>query len=121
MIASLATLLLFQLLGEMIVQFTGVPIPGPVVGMMLLFGGLLWRGNIPETLRGTSQTLLGNLSLLFVPAGVGIMLHVQRVAQEWVAIVLALLLSTLITLAITAMVMTWAIRLTGGAAPGDEK
>lgn len=112
MIAFLAMLLSFQLLGEILVQASGAPVPGPVVGTSLLFVALLVRGSVPTELRSTSQTLLGHLSLLFVPAGVGIMLHVDRLADEWLAIVLTLLLSTLSTLIVTALVMLALIRLT---------
>lgn len=112
MIEALAVLLLFQLVGEVLVQFTGVPVPGPVVGMMLLFAGLLARGSIPEYLRHTSLVLLRYLSLLFVPAGVGVMLYVDRIADEWLAILIALFFSTWLSIAVTVGVMTAMMRLT---------
>ncbi|MDQ2696269.1 MAG: CidA/LrgA family protein [Pseudomonadota bacterium] len=110
MIAALAALLLLQLAGEVLVMVTGAPVPGPVVGMVLLYGLLAWRGAVPEALRGTGQTLLGHLSLLFVPAGTGVLLHLRRVAEEWLAIGGALLLSTLLSVAATALVMRWTMR-----------
>lgn len=113
MLESLTVLLLFQLVGEIVVQASRVPIPGPVVGMTLLFVGLLLRGSIPEVLRGTSQKLLQYLALLFVPAGVGVMLYVDLIAEEWLAILVALLLSTWLGIAVTALVMTAVMRLTG--------
>ena len=72
MIAALTILLLFQLAGEVLVQLSGLPVPGPVIGMVLLFLALALRGSVSEDLRNTSQTLLSHLSLLFVPAGVGV-------------------------------------------------
>ena len=56
-------------------------------------------------LRETAQNLLQHLSLLFVPAGVGVMLHFQRLADEWLPIVIALFASTFITIAVTALVL----------------
>lgn len=105
MIGALAVLLGFQLIGELAVQISGVPAPGPVVGMVLLFLALQWRGTLPDALRTTAQTLLSHLSLLFVPAGVGIIQHGARLAEEWLALTVALVASTLLTVIVTALVM----------------
>ena len=86
-------------------QLTGLPVPGPVVGMLLLFITLIARGSVPETFRNTAQQLLSHLSLLFVPAGVGVMLHFGRLGKEWLALSVALVASTVITIAVTALVM----------------
>jgi putative effector of murein hydrolase LrgA (UPF0299 family) len=82
-----------------------VSVPGPVIGMLLLFAALVLRGGADKELQTTSQTLLQHLSLLFVPAGTGVMLHLHRVADEWVALLASLLISTLATLIVTALVM----------------
>ncbi len=105
MIAPLTALLVCQLAGEFAVRLTGIPLPGPVLGMALLFTFLLLRGRVPESLDRLTDGLLGNLSLLFVPAGVGVMLHLPLVAREWVPIAASLLVSTLATIAVTALVM----------------
>jgi len=105
MVSGFAWLLVFQLAGEVIVRGLRLPVPGPVVGMLLLLLLLIWRGGPSENLRSASQGLLGNLSLLFVPAGVGIMVHGHRIADEWLALVVALVLSTALSLTITALVM----------------
>ena len=105
MIVALTQLLVLQLVGEVIARGLKLPIPGPVIGMLLLFLLLaLRRGPSPE-LQSTSQGLLQHLSLLFVPAGTGIILHLHRVADESLPLLLSLLLSTLLTLAVTALVM----------------
>jgi holin-like protein len=104
-LAALTTLLVYQLIGEAIVQLCGLPVPGPVVGMLLLFVTLFVRRGAPDLLRGTSQQLLSHLSLLFVPAGVGVMLHFDRLAAEWLALAVALVVSTVATIAVTALVM----------------
>jgi len=105
MLAAITLLLLFQLAGEAIVLFFALPVPGPVIGMGLLFAALAWRGGSPPELRNTAQNLLQHLSLLFVPAGVGVMLHLQRMADEWLPILVSLFASTFITIAVTALVM----------------
>jgi holin-like protein len=68
-------LLVFQLIGEVLAQLFALPVPGPVIGMALLFVALALRGGPSVELRDTAQNLLQHLSLLFVPAGVGVMLH----------------------------------------------
>ena len=105
MLASLTTLLVLQLLGEVIARGLDLPVPGPVIGMALLFVVLLLKGGPGETLQTTSQTLLSHLSLLFVPAGVGIVVHLARVADEWLALLVALVVSTFVSMAVTALVM----------------
>jgi holin-like protein len=116
MIAALTQILVLQLVGEVIARGLKLPIPGPVIGMLLLFVLLaLRRGPGPE-LQATSQGLLQHLSLLFVPAGTGIILHLHRVADEWLPLLLSLLLSTVLTLAVTALVMRLCTRL---AATGE--
>lgn len=117
MIAALTQLLLFQLAGEIVARGLELPVPGPVLGMLLLFLALAWRGGPPAELQTTSQGLLQHLSLLFVPAGTGIIVHLDRVADEWLPLLVSLLVSTAATLAVTALVM----RLTLGrkAQPGE--
>jgi holin-like protein len=105
MLGAITLLLVYQLAGEVLVQLTGLPVPGPVVGMLLLFVTLAVRRGAPAPLRETSQQLLSHLSLLFVPAGVGVMLHFGRLGSEWLALAVALVASTLLTLAATALVM----------------
>lgn len=114
MIESLTFLLLAQLTGEVIVRALGVPVPGPVVGLVLLAAFIAWRG-IPARLHETSLGLLRNLSLLFVPAGVGVMRQADVLVDNWVALTAALVLSTMATLAVTALVFRWAQNRFGGA------
>jgi holin-like protein len=117
MLNAITLLLLFQLLGEVIALSTGIPIPGPVIGMGLLFATLAWRGQAKDELRETAQNLLQHLSLLFVPAGVGVMLHGQRLKDEWWPLLAALVASTVLTLIVTAWVMQRMAR--RNAATGD--
>jgi len=105
MLGALTVLLVYQLIGEVLVQASGLPVPGPVVGMLLLFATLVARKGAPDVLRGTSQQLLSHLSLLFVPAGVGVMLHFERLGAEWLPLAAALVASTVLTIAVTALAM----------------
>ena len=104
-LTSITVLLLYQLVGEVTVLWLDLPIPGPVIGMLLLFFTLVLRRLPLASVATTADALLRHLSLLFVPAGVGMMLHVNRIADEWLAITVALITSTLLTLIVTAVVM----------------
>ncbi len=119
MLNALTLILCCQLAGELLVTATHLQVPGPVCGMALLFGGLVIRGGIPADLASVADTLLGNLSLLFVPAGVGVMLHAKLIEAEILPISVALILSTLITVAVTSLMMQWFIR-RAEAGSGDE-
>ncbi len=110
MLNALTILLLYQLLGEVLVQWLGLPVPGPVLGMIFLFLTLVWRGGPSEGLRQTSGSLLQHLSLLFVPAGAGIMVHFSRLGDEWLPIVLSVFVSTVLTLAVTALTLRFLLR-----------
>jgi len=101
-LAFLTLLLVCQLAGEVIAVATGLPIPGPVIGMALLFLGLALHGAVPDGLQATAGGLLQHLALLFVPAGVGIMAHLSLLADEGWPILAALFGSTILTIAVTA-------------------
>lgn len=136
MLAALTLLLSLQLAGEILVRVTGLPLPGPVIGMALLFAGLslraalLARPRVPEALEGAADGLLRHLSLLFVPAGVGVISLLGVVERDLVPIVAALLVSTIVTIAVTALAMRALDRLAGhrgedadgsaGDGPGPE-
>jgi holin-like protein len=107
MINTFATLLVFQALGESVSYALSLPIPGPVIGMLLLFCYLLLKNDAAQKLAPTSLELLKHLSLLFVPAGVGVMVHAQRIAAEWLPITMALVASTVVSLTVTALVIRW--------------
>jgi holin-like protein len=105
MLTAFAILLIFQCLGEGVVFVTGLPIPGPVIGMLLLFAALLARPRLFDVVEQTAGELLRHLSLLFVPAGVGIVVAAASVQGYWLAIVVALVVSTLLTMAVSALVL----------------
>lgn len=105
MLSSIAIVLGYQVVGELISRLTGIPVPGPVIGMVLMLLSLLVKDNLIGIVRPTAGVLLANLSLLFVPAGVGIMRHGQRFLDEGVGIMVTLVLSTIIAMLVTAYVI----------------
>ncbi len=121
MIEWLAVLTVCQLAGEAAVQAAHLSVPGPVLGMAFLFAGLVWRGSVPEGLGKVADALLSNLSLLFVPAGVGIMLHFKLLAGDWLPLSAALIVSTLLTIGVTASLMAFLTRKTGQSVRGRPK
>jgi holin-like protein len=118
-LAGATWLLVFQSLGEAVVRLAGLPLPGPVAGMALLFAALLARGRIPPGMEEAADGLARHLALLFVPAGVGVMLYARQLADEWVPIAAALLVSTVLAIATAGCVFA---RLARRAArpPGEE-
>ena len=119
MLESLTLLLACQLVGEVIVAYFAIPVPGPVVGMVLLFIGLCLRKGVPDPLQRTATGLLSHLSLLFVPAGTGVLLHVALIREALVPIGVSLVLSTLIAVAVTALAMVGFEKLAGRKGPAD--
>lgn len=117
MLAAFAILLIYQCVGEGIAFLSGWPIPGPVIGMLLLFASLLVWPRLHELLEQTATELLKHLSLLFVPAGVGIIVAAASGSGQWLAIGVALVCSTLLTLGVTALVMQ---ALAGKAEEADD-
>ena len=112
-----------QLAGELIRETTGLPIPGPVIGMFLLAALLALRTEtagltIPPALEQTAQALITMMGLLFVPAGVGIVAEGALLREEWRPILAALLGSTILSVLVTGLVMHWiAFGSTAGEAP----
>ena len=120
MIASLSLILLCQLAGEVIVRGLALPMPGPVVGLLLLLLLLLARDRFGVLARGplrqdgvenASRGLLAHLSLLFVPAGVGVMQKLDVVADHGIAIAAVLAISVVLTLLVTVATFLVASRL----------
>lgn len=105
MLTSLTIIILCQLLGETIVLLSGMPIPGAVVGMAILFFWLVIKKGISASLEKVSGVLHRYLALLFVPAGVGIINNTDFLLQWWAPFTASIVAGTVITIAITAVVM----------------
>lgn len=125
MVQTLSVLLVWQCLGEVLAYGLGVPVPGPVLGMLGLWGYLALRPSVAAQIRSTVLVMLRHLSLLFVPAGVGVMLHAGLLANEGTAIVAALLVSTALAILVTAFTFSetrkWLARRGNGAGGNGAK
>jgi len=102
-------LLLYQVAGEAVARLFALDLPGPVIGLVLLWPSLA----VPWIQRHVSEVagfLLSNLSLLFIPVGVGVILHLELLSTIWWQIGLALVVSTLLGLVTTVLLLRWLIR-----------
>lgn len=117
--AAFAMLIGAQLLGEIARRLFHLPLPGPVIGMFLLAVALVTFANhwivssdgAPAPLTQVAQSLIGNMGLLFVPAGVGIVAELGVLERDWIPIAVGLLVSTLLGLVVTGLVMHHLTRL----------
>ncbi len=123
MLNGIMWLLVFQFVGELLARGLDLPVPGPVIGMLLLFIALQIR-RPPEqagVLRG-SDRLLRHLQLLFVPPAVGVITYGAVLREDWLPITGGLLLSWLAGLAVTGLLVTLMLRLRNrGAGPVGEQ
>jgi putative effector of murein hydrolase LrgA (UPF0299 family) len=125
MIRGFFLLLLCQLVGEVLARGLALPAPGPVIGLALMTAGLVaWsrqRGLTDQALEASdvgrvSTGLLGSLSLLFVPAGVGVVQYLGLLGEHGVGLALALVGSTVATLLATVGAFLAVKRLLGAGA-----
>lgn len=120
MIVSLTIILLCQLVGEVIARGFGWPVPGPVLGMLMLLAVLSLRDRIGTRVPGlgraidsTGKGLLAHLSLLFIPASVGVVQRLDVLAAHGAGLVVALVVSTFLTLVVTVVAFVVVSRLSG--------
>ena len=115
MLPAILTLMGCQLFGQTMHDAFGLPVPGPVIGMFLLAAILVMRGRraipMPPALGTTADMLVSHMGLLFVPAGVGIIAEAGLLRQQWLPIVAAVVGSTVLSLAVTGLVMHAGLRL----------
>ena len=104
MLNGFTGLLLLQLAGEGIARALSLPVPGPIIGFVLLLAVLRLQPRWTPSLKLAADGLLSHLSLLFIPAGVGVVMHLKAIREEGLAIAVALAVSTLVGLAVTAWV-----------------
>lgn len=121
MVHGFVVLLSCQLVGEIASRGLGLPVPGPVLGLAVLFLGLRLRARlrpveaeVPAGLGRVSDGLLQNLALLFVPAGAGVVQHLGPLREHGAALAVALVGSTALTLAVTAFAFVAVARRFGG-------
>ncbi|MGP9822471.1 CidA/LrgA family protein [Salinarimonas sp. NSM] len=102
MLHGFVVIVLFQFAGEAAARLAGLPTPGPVVGLAALALLAIAFPALLRVVEPTADALLRHLSLLFVPAGVGVLQHLDLLRAELVGLVAVLVVSTLVTMAVTA-------------------
>ncbi|WP_210641221.1 MULTISPECIES: CidA/LrgA family protein [unclassified Pseudomonas] len=117
LLRGLTWLVLFQLLGTAINHLFLPVLPGPIIGLLLLLGYLIVRGEVGEPLNLAASSLLRYLPLLLVPPAVGVMVYARAIAADFWAIVGALVLSLVLSMAFTGVLMQ---RLARRHAPAAE-
>jgi holin-like protein len=106
MLDALTLLVLCQFVGEIIARGAGLPLPGPVLGLLLLLGILVLRDRTPDPgLRQTGGWLLAHFGLLFVPAGVGVVTQLGVLSRAWLPLLVAIPVSTFLGLIVTGWLM----------------
>lgn len=113
MIPALLTLFVPQLIGETLSRALWLPLPGPVVGMLLLLAGFALFPRLVAVVRPLAQGVLGHMSLLFVPAGTGVVGHLDKLTAQGPAVFVVLLVSTVAAIAAGALAFTWVARALG--------
>ena len=104
MIEEVARVVLCLAVGEVLARAATLPIPGAVIGLVLLYANLSWLGRVPDSLGSLADGILKNLGLLFVPAGVGIVAYLNLLRSDLAAIVAAILVGTVATIGTVAFI-----------------
>jgi putative effector of murein hydrolase LrgA (UPF0299 family) len=120
MIAAILILLLAQLLGEALVRLSGLPLPGPVAGLVLLLVALAVAPGLADRLRPLASWITAHLGLMFVPAGVGVVGHLAVFRDQGAGLALALVISTVLAILVGASVFAAVARAVGAAPGADE-
>ena len=116
MLKSVFIILLYQLIGELFQKFFGLSIPGPVIGLVLLLLTLLLIQKrqkvvpIKEDLFNSAEILLNYLPLLFIPVGVGVVMHLSLLEDNLASVIFVIILGTLSTLALSGYIMEKILR-----------
>ncbi|PHN30627.1 CidA/LrgA family protein [Pseudomonas sp. ICMP 561] len=105
LLRGLTWLVLFQLLGTALNHLFLSILPGPIIGLVLLLAFLMVRGEVSEPISQAASSLLRYLPLLLVPPAVGVMVYAVAIAEDFWAIVGALVLSLLIALTFAGWLM----------------
>lgn len=104
MLKAFLCLFLFLGLGEIICYLIEIPLPGNILGMILIFVALKLKLITLESVKPASDKLLNYLVLFFIPFGVGLMSYFDFIKSYWIILFVAAGLSTLIALYVTAQV-----------------
>ena len=113
MLRGFFIILLFQLVGEVLQKFFSLVIPGPVIGLILLLFSLIYLKkikskkilNVKKDVMSTGNAITSYLSLLFVPIGVGVVMHISYLEQNLYQVLVVIVLGTVLTVGLTAKLM----------------
>ena len=113
MLQSIFAIFLFQLVGEMVQKYFALTVPGPVIGLLLLLLALLASDRLgnatvakyKQNLTATAETLLAHLPLLFVPIGVGVVMHISALESQLLAVLAVIFIGTMLTVGFSAVLM----------------
>ena len=120
MLEAIARVIVWLGLGEILTRLGLVPVPGPVIGLVLLYLDLLWHRNLPDDLGRLADRMLALFGLLFVPAGVGVVAHADVLQAELLPIVAAIVGGTTVTLLATVAALALARSWTSQRKPTDH-
>lgn len=96
---------IFSLIGIFISNILPFPIPGSIIGMLLLFGALEIKLIKLEAVENGANTLMQYLSLFFVPLTVGVLDYLNILSTHAISLIIVTLFTTIITYVITAKIM----------------
>ncbi|WP_257294837.1 CidA/LrgA family protein [Endozoicomonas sp. YOMI1] len=114
-LSGIVTLLFFTVLGDLLSDVLSLPVPGSVMGLILLVIYLQLSGGVSESLDKVSQFCIRYLAVLFIPGCVGIFFLSDLLLQQWLPITLAMLVATPVSLVLTAVLLQWLLkRFAGG-------
>ncbi len=110
LINGLLILLVCQCAGEAIKAYFGLSLPGPVLGMFILFIGLMLYRDVPEAVAKSSRTLIPLLGVMFLPAATGLFFLGSQYSDQWPAIIAAVVVGSLLSLIFNGLLMTFLAR-----------
>ncbi len=110
LINGILILLACQCAGEAIKNYFGLSLPGPVIGMFILFTGLLLYQDVPKAVAKSSSSLIPLLGLMFLPAATGLFFLGSHYSDQWPAIAAAVVIGSLLSLIFNGLLMTFLAR-----------
>lgn len=117
---QLCIILLILSLGEILQLRFNIPVPGTILGMIILLFLLMIKVVKLKNIDSISTTLLNNFALFFVPANVGIMVYFEQVKVVWVKLLIVIIISTIVVMAVTGLTVQLLDRAISKQKKGDK-
>lgn len=105
MLKGITIILIFLFIGEAISKLSGLPIPGNIIGMLLITGALRFKLINLEAVQSTADYLIKNMILFFVPPSIAIMLYFDLLKSEWLAVTIGLFVPIFLVLFVVGNLM----------------